>query len=387
MWKIPGFTGSFIGNVTITGTLTATALVATIGVTAQAVTATSVLNAAAAQVTGILGIGAGIAYPYLSQSGGAGSGVLRFNGTGLQIDGSGGGLAICAATGDLRFRGGNTTQAAFRNNANNIDVLLFRTDSSDNFTLGDPSSLTRLKLAAATAVQIAMATPVLELGTGTLSATGSIRHANATTMVAARNAASTADIAILATDATNNVTLGDAANAARVKIAGATAVQIAMSTPVLEIGTTNTSGVGDVRFQAATARVLLGLRNNGNTADISAVATDTSGNLWFGSDNANGNQATALIFNQASAGNMLFRSNNTTKLTISGSANTLNNTTVDIQSGGTSRIKTDGTGIGFFATAPATKQTVTGSRGANAALASLLTALATYGIVTDSSSA
>ena len=53
----------------------------------------------------------------------------------------------------------------------------------------------------------------------------------------------------------------------------------------------------------------------------------------------------------------------------------------------TSRIKVDGTGIGFFATAPAAKQTVTGSRGGNAALASLLTALATQGLITNSSTA
>lgn len=46
-----------------------------------------------------------------------------------------------------------------------------------------------------------------------------------------------------------------------------------------------------------------------------------------------------------------------------------------------------GTNIGFFSTTPTTKQTVTGSRGGNAALASLLTALAAYGFVTDSSSA
>lgn len=45
------------------------------------------------------------------------------------------------------------------------------------------------------------------------------------------------------------------------------------------------------------------------------------------------------------------------------------------------------TGIGFFGGAQATKQTVTGSRGGNAALASLLTALAAYGIITDSTTA
>ena len=43
--------------------------------------------------------------------------------------------------------------------------------------------------------------------------------------------------------------------------------------------------------------------------------------------------------------------------------------------------------LGFFENAGATKQTVTGSRGGNAALASLLTALAAYGLLTDSSTA
>jgi hypothetical protein len=42
--------------------------------------------------------------------------------------------------------------------------------------------------------------------------------------------------------------------------------------------------------------------------------------------------------------------------------------------------------IGFYGADPVTKQTVTGSRGGNAALASLLTALANLGLVTDSSS-
>ena len=43
--------------------------------------------------------------------------------------------------------------------------------------------------------------------------------------------------------------------------------------------------------------------------------------------------------------------------------------------------------LGFFGVTTATKQTVTGSRGGNAALASLLTGLAAYGLVTDSSTA
>jgi hypothetical protein len=43
--------------------------------------------------------------------------------------------------------------------------------------------------------------------------------------------------------------------------------------------------------------------------------------------------------------------------------------------------------IGFFGTAAAAKQTVSGAKGGNAALASLLTALVAYGLITDSTSA
>ena len=44
------------------------------------------------------------------------------------------------------------------------------------------------------------------------------------------------------------------------------------------------------------------------------------------------------------------------------------------------------TKLGFFGTTPTTKQTVTGSKGGNAALASLMTALVAYGIVIDTTS-
>lgn len=47
----------------------------------------------------------------------------------------------------------------------------------------------------------------------------------------------------------------------------------------------------------------------------------------------------------------------------------------------------DGANVGFYGTVPATQQTPTGSRGGNAALASLLTALALTGIIIDGTSA
>lgn len=54
---------------------------------------------------------------------------------------------------------------------------------------------------------------------------------------------------------------------------------------------------------------------------------------------------------------------------------------------GAALVNGSATSLGFFGTSPAAKQTITGSRGGNAALTSLLSALAAYGIVTDSSSA
>lgn len=53
---------------------------------------------------------------------------------------------------------------------------------------------------------------------------------------------------------------------------------------------------------------------------------------------------------------------------------------------GTEIIAATSNAIGFYNTAPTTKQTVTGSRGGNAALQSLLTALSNLGLIVDSSS-
>lgn len=50
-------------------------------------------------------------------------------------------------------------------------------------------------------------------------------------------------------------------------------------------------------------------------------------------------------------------------------------------------INHDGTAIGFYGTAPIAKPTASGSRGGNAALASLLTALANLGLITNSTTA
>lgn len=58
-----------------------------------------------------------------------------------------------------------------------------------------------------------------------------------------------------------------------------------------------------------------------------------------------------------------------------------------VEFSGNSILSGNGQVMGFFGSIGTTKQTPTGSRGGNAALASLLTALAAYGIITDGTSA
>lgn len=58
-----------------------------------------------------------------------------------------------------------------------------------------------------------------------------------------------------------------------------------------------------------------------------------------------------------------------------------------VANSGTKRFEWDSNGIGFFAATPVAKQSITGSRGGNAALADLLTKLALAGLITDSTSA
>jgi hypothetical protein len=61
--------------------------------------------------------------------------------------------------------------------------------------------------------------------------------------------------------------------------------------------------------------------------------------------------------------------------------------TIDGQGTGGVCVAQGGSALGFFGHTPAVKQTVTGAKGGNAALGSLLTILAGYGLLTDSSTA
>lgn len=105
---------------------------------------------------------------------------------------------------------------------------------------------------------------------------------------------------------------------------------------------------------------------------VTAVGNDFSGNATGGiSDDAAGVGHT-ILHNRGHENNRVYESS-AFELTVTANFKVGNN----LQVAGN---------VGFYNTAPVAKPTVTGSRGGNAALASLLTALAGQGLLTDSSS-
>jgi hypothetical protein len=95
--------------------------------------------------------------------------------------------------------------------------------------------------------------------------------------------------------------------------------------------------------------------------------------------------ASLIDLNLAGSANSLIRTSNSAPLYFA----TNNVIRLTIAAAGAVTVAGDfahqGANLGFYATAATTKKTVTGSRAGNAALASLLTQLAAYGLITDSS--
>jgi hypothetical protein len=69
------------------------------------------------------------------------------------------------------------------------------------------------------------------------------------------------------------------------------------------------------------------------------------------------------------------------KLYVSGKASTLGEMEIN------GDLNHDGSNVGFFGVAPASRPTVTGSRGGNAALTSFLSGISTLGLIVDSTTA
>lgn len=99
---------------------------------------------------------------------------------------------------------------------------------------------------------------------------------------------------------------------------------------------------------------------------------------------ANGNEeikVSALLRSVIlTSGHLLFSTSQTERIDRSGLS-------LQFKANNVESIRIDGTGIGFFAHSTVGQQTVTGSRGGNAAVASLITAIAATGLVIDGTTA
>lgn len=169
----------------------------------------------------------------------------------------------------------------------------------------------------------------------------------------------------------------DGAEALRLARGGASAVNY------LNVANAATGGQVNLTAAGSDTNVVLALRSKGTdpiylqpnsltTLRLESVASQV--NHWFAYGGATGNGPTlaALGTDTNSSANIQGRGTGGVRLKDGAGAN---------------KVEVNTTGIGFHATAPVAKPTVTGSRGGNAALASLLTALANYGLITDSTTA
>lgn len=150
------------------------------------------------------------------------------------------------------------------------------------------------------------------------------------------------------------------------------------STALVALGILSVRGKGLGNVDGFGSTTLLNISNDGNDYGLTFTNTalpagtfafnsfSSPGGYLIGSSNAAGTVFPAMSFNSQTG-------------------------VIVIQAGtGGATITVDATGgvkfnskIGFYNTAPVAKQTVTGSKGANAALASLMTALVAIGLFTD----
>jgi hypothetical protein len=148
----------------------------------------------------------------------------------------------------------------------------------------------------------------------------------------------------------------------------------------LDVGTDLTMTGGNITATTTAASLgattVNGLLSVTGAIDVRGNIRDDGGTLTLGDDVAITNtlDARGNIYN--SLGNVTVDD----AMLVTGNLSTQGSLEID------GALNHDGSTVGFYNTTPATKQTVTGSRGGNAALASLLTALSTIGLITDSSS-
>lgn len=203
----------------------------------------------------------------------------------------------------------------------------------------------------------------LELGAGGLSypSTGLLRLPNNGGGLRSITADAAHVVNLIDLDGSNVVQIGDGTQSASMNLkAGSGGFTALIGSTSLLAWTTSSLrfDIGTMAFLGTLASVLIQQNNaaSGTGAGFTLHAQDVnSGGV--------GGDLILRAGHAAAEGSLRFKSNTTDRLVV------------------------DGTGIGVFGAAPVARQSVSGSRAGNAALASVLTALANLGWITDGSSA
>jgi parallel beta-helix repeat protein len=159
----------------------------------------------------------------------------------------------------------------------------------------------------------------------------------------------------------NNVFIGHPGSEAIVNVSGGSAAAPGLSFIASPTSGLYRSGTDDVGVTVA-GNVSAVLRSVSGAVNYPVIRSGATDNIDIFSEGSSANINTNISC-KGSTGSVVLRSGNSAAVVIA----------------------TQG-GLGFQGSAAIAKPTVTGSRGANAALASLLTALANYGLITDSTS-
>ena len=343
-----------------------------------------ILLGATAFMTGAAGVFLGLDTVHKFRVGDPATNFFNFDGTNLNVGGTliGSGLIITGATqfsddltlvgASLTLSGNSLSQIVVQGNVNfdaSVQVIESGSGGGELFYDGG-TNLVKIRTGSnpasmSDAISIARDTQV-------------VTFANTITGAISGNAATAT---VLATARTiNGVSFNGSANitvtAAAGTLSGATLASGVTGSSLTSLGTLTGLTVGGTLSVNSSL-----IRFTGAAPKLEYVESDASANEQVWDFVLESEQMRFRILNDA-------RSVNANWITVDRSGTSV----TDVKVYGTAfsiagNLNHDGANIGLFGTAPTSKKTVTGSRGGNAALASLLGQLALYGLITDSTSA
>lgn len=229
--------------------------------------------------------------------------------------------ATTSASGDLRFPKGFNLAA--RNQTNTGDNSVLFDDSSNGLIVGGTGYASSTLKSGTTTVTITSGlitiNGALVLQGSNPAATGDIRAANNTTIIAFRNAANSGDVAILKSDNSDSAILGSGVATLYFQTASTTRLSMSSSAAILTVPLTlqgtNPATTGDIR--AVNNTTILAFRNAANNADLNIIATNSGNDVSIGSNGINN-----LLVNAGTGNTLQLMTGAVARLTLSSTVGT-----------------------------------------------------------------